>query len=782
MVENSPFCSAVGRSIFVYGTLIHPHILARVLSGTLHTPGDEQDDGRNQFSHLQAVPAILSQYELRRVKGQEYPAIIEHSKVELPVRGIVVSGLTDNEVRRLDRFEGDEYVRISVNTLVPSSEEPISNEKRSQWDQKKIQGILDETLPPSRVQDLLSGQEPNLQVPVETYVWVASHGELELPDGPRGPWEFSTFSQSKSNRWTAGEWTDHGGPDGLEHSDEDNDRQGSETPATPLPGDSGGTRQGGFDEVRRALERAESSSSTSTFSMQTADDPWADPPRHDSARQTPSTANDGASNPWATSNIVNEPPQQEAWEAKPASSTSATKLERQHIPDGYPLEVEGQEVPGYERFGKPVRRWFFHESNPQRRFISFNNGASGSCPKPVMDSYIALSKKAEECVDAFERRFAPEAMLNLRTRVASMVNCPVRELVMIANTTTGTNAVLRGYPWGKDDYVIHFNTLYGAVLNTLQYVQDSNNLESPKRIVVDVTYPIAHDELVKRFTEVLQKSQAEGKRVKMAALEVITSRPGVKVPWERLVKVCRDHGVLSLIDGAHSFGQVPLDLGAVQPDFFVSTVHKWAYGHRSAALLHVPLRNQHLVPSCPTSWGYRSVAARSAKPPKEAGDDFLTQWAETGKMDYSAVLSLDAALDFRQRLGGEKRIQSYNHTLALLGGLRLCQILQVSLLETPSEPTLSANMVNLPLPLVNRAIGGSTQEIITKWLYEKGGETYIWNTLMDEFHTCVTIWPFQDQIMIRVSAEIWQDLEDWEYLGKALKEVCRRINSGEAEL
>lgn len=293
-------------SLFVYGTLIHPHILSRVLSGSLQTRNDPET--QEQYPHLQALPAILKQHELRRVKGQEYPAIIRSDEplsqdpeqaVEPlpPVRGILVRGFTHAEITLLDRFEGDEYIRVGVEAIVPANEQPISNVERAKWTQEKIQGILDEMLPVDRVQSLLAGTEPSEQVSAETYLWVAPQGDLELRDGPRGPWEFSLFSKSKSDRWTGGQWTDHGGPDGLAAEQEGTDAgtsadKSTETPSTPIVQDPDRVTadgKGGIDEVRRVLEYGGAgSSSTPIFA---GEDPWADPP--------PAMPRRKSDNPWA---------------------------------------------------------------------------------------------------------------------------------------------------------------------------------------------------------------------------------------------------------------------------------------------------------------------------------------------------------------------------------------------------------------------------------------------------------------------------------------------------
>jgi hercynylcysteine S-oxide lyase len=57
----------------------------------------------------------------------------------------------------------------------------------------------------------------------------------------------------------------------------------------------------------------------------------------------------------------------------------------------------------------------------------------------------------------------------------------------------------------------------------------------------------------------------------VAVIDSIVSNPGVLLPWKEMVQLCREEGVWSVIDAAHSIGQeVDLDLGKVKPDFWVS--------------------------------------------------------------------------------------------------------------------------------------------------------------------------------------------------------------------
>ncbi|KIO15108.1 hypothetical protein M404DRAFT_119676 [Pisolithus tinctorius Marx 270] len=94
---------------FFYGTLLHPKILQRVIG--------------NDGSHLQICPAVIKMKKRHCHQGADYPAIVPYSLSrslfdrdleadERSVRGSLVSGLTNEDVRLLDDFEGDVGIKI----------------------------------------------------------------------------------------------------------------------------------------------------------------------------------------------------------------------------------------------------------------------------------------------------------------------------------------------------------------------------------------------------------------------------------------------------------------------------------------------------------------------------------------------------------------------------------------------------------------------------------------------------------------------------------------------
>jgi selenocysteine lyase/cysteine desulfurase len=99
--------------------------------------------------------------------------------------------------------------------------------------------------------------------------------------------------------------------------------------------------------------------------------------------------------------------------------------------------------------------------------------------------------------------------------------------------------------------------------------------------VVGITYPIEDAKILELFHTAVTKVKRQGRNAKLAVFDTVLTFPGERFPWERLVQVCKNYGILSLIDSAHGIGHIDLGhLGQIQPDFFVSNCYKYVnYPH-----------------------------------------------------------------------------------------------------------------------------------------------------------------------------------------------------------
>lgn len=201
-----------------------------------------------------------------------------------------------------------------------------------------------------------------------------------------------------------------------------------------------------------------------------------------------------------------------------------------------------------------------------------NHGSFGTYPKSVQKRLRECQAMSEARPDNFQRYDYPVMLDRSRAAMASFLDTPVDEVVFVPNATTAINVVLHNLRFGKGEIILHLSTLYGSVAKMIEYLHETRGVESMN---VAVEYPIDDDLLVSRFRmEIKRVNSGKWRKVKIAIFDTISSLPGVRVPWERLVEVCREEGVLSLVDGAHGVGHIDLGLSEVQPDFFTSNCHK----------------------------------------------------------------------------------------------------------------------------------------------------------------------------------------------------------------
>ena len=94
-----------------------------------------------------------------------------------------------------------------------------------------------------------------------------------------------------------------------------------------------------------------------------------------------------------------------------------------------------------------------------------------------------------------------------------------------------------------------------------------------KRYTIPLTFPVSNATILEQFRAHLRSPEAQagpnGKR--LIVIDSIASSPGVLLPWQDMVKICKEESVWSVIDAAHSIGQEPkIDLKAAAPDFWFS--------------------------------------------------------------------------------------------------------------------------------------------------------------------------------------------------------------------
>lgn len=407
-------------------------------------------------------------------------------------------------------------------------------------------------------------------------------------------------------------------------------------------------------------------------------------------------------------------------------------------------------------FGHDMLKYFCFEEG----YINLNQGSYGTCPRPVFEASKRVSEEIEANPDHFYRIKLAQKLIDVRTRLAKFINAKeADEVVMITNATHGINNVLHNIPWKADDILIGFTTSYGAISSTLRRYADA--APHPKLEMIRFAFPPTRETLLTIFRDHINGLERKPGSTAVAIIDGIISVPGIRLPWEEMVKICRENNIISIVDGAHMIGQIPFDVQKADPDFLVTNCHKWMYARRPCSLLYVPKRNQSMMRwTFPVSWGYKS-------PPNEI--DFAEQYSWVGTIDYTAFLSVHAAMDFREAIGGEQKIQAYCHDIARAGGKKMAEILGTRLIDEEDQFTACMVDVLLPLPVehdVPRLGSGVGHQIMHK--------------LLEEWHCASSVYIHEGRLWARCSGQIWLEVSDFEYVARALKSICEDLLNSES--
>ncbi|KAI1740907.1 putative aminotransferase family protein [Xylaria scruposa] len=416
-------------------------------------------------------------------------------------------------------------------------------------------------------------------------------------------------------------------------------------------------------------------------------------------------------------------------------------------------------------FGRAMREAHFSFS---KDYTPLNHGSYGTHPKSVRALHAALQAEVEEAPDRFIKLEWPGRLREARAAAAGLLGCAeTDELVFVPNATTGIDTVLKNIRFQPGDVVLIYEVVYEAVRGGLAWLEETFDVRVE---VVPSCFPLSDDEIVDAAVGAARRVNASGnERVRLAIVDTVASLPGFRLPFERLVPALKAEGALVIVDGAHGIGHVEIDLKKLDPDFFVTNLHKWLFVPRALAGLYVPRRHQDLIrTSLPTSHRFRK------RGDEENGDAFVELFDFTATMDTTNYLTVTAAIAFRNEVcGGEAAINAYCRALARESGEAAASILGTEVMDVAGSCMRECNFANVRLPL---AISDSGEEGTISSLDAKRAIMWFKETGVREsgtyFQTCL----YRGALWWRLSATVYVEVEDFKKGARVLSELCERVS------
>jgi isopenicillin-N epimerase len=219
---------------------------------------------------------------------------------------------------------------------------------------------------------------------------------------------------------------------------------------------------------------------------------------------------------------------------------------------------------------------------------------------------------------------------SVRDEVAEYLGASPEEILLTRNTSESNNWVSAGLELGPGDEVVILADNHPSAGQawrargerfgfTVREIPDLNPHPGPEAWVQAV-------------------EDALTSRTRVVAFSHLTNTVGDLLPAEEICGLCRDRGILTLVDGAQTFGLLAVDLGRMDPDFYTGSAHKWPCGPKEVGILFVNRRaHSRLWPS-----------VYSAYP---GGRGISRTHEALGQRDEPALHAFGVALRFLKHLG-----------------------------------------------------------------------------------------------------------------------------------
>ncbi len=369
--------------------------------------------------------------------------------------------------------------------------------------------------------------------------------------------------------------------------------------------------------------------------------------------------------------------------------------------------------------------------------VYLNHGSFGACPRPVFERYQALQRDLEaQPVEFLGRRFVA-LMRSARESLGSFLGADPGDLVFVPNATTGLNAVARSLRLAPGDEVLATDHEYGALDRTWTFLCEKAGARYVRQSV-----PVPF-----RSREAVADAVWAGvtPRTKILFFSHVTSTTALVFPAAELVRRARERGIVSVVDGAHAPGQIPLDLEGIGADFYAGNCHKWMNGPKGSAFLYARRGAQALVEPLVVSWGWR--------PERPGRSRFVDEHEWQGTRDVAAYLSVPAAIEFMAEHDWDA-VRRWCHVLTVLARDRVNALTGKPALAVANGGWF-AQMATMELPRCDH-------ELLQRRLY-------------DEFAVEIPTFAWNGGSWIRVSIQAYNTEADVDTLVRALARVLPEV-------
>ncbi|MDR2051546.1 MAG: cysteine desulfurase [Deltaproteobacteria bacterium] len=383
-----------------------------------------------------------------------------------------------------------------------------------------------------------------------------------------------------------------------------------------------------------------------------------------------------------------------------------------------------------------------------RDLIWLDNAATTQRPRAVIDRLTRYYELENSNVHRGAHELAArstDAYEDARKKAASFIGAPSPEnIVFVRGTTEGINLVANAFVKpllrSGDEIIL---TLLEHHANIVPWQMIAAEKGALIRVApIDGDGGLILEEYARLFNS----------RTRFVSASHISNVTGSIIPAEELIRMAHARGVPVLIDGAQSVGHMPVNVSALDADFFVFSGHK-VFGPTGIGVLYG--RGELLEKALPWQGGGNMIA--DVKFERTLYQKAPAKF-EAGTGSIADAVGLGAALDYVAGIGMEN-IAAWEGELVEYGMRELAKVPGLRQLGTAARKTGTLSFV----------LEGHDNEAVGKFLDSLGIAVRAGHHCAQPVHRF-----FGLEGSVRPSLAFYNTFEEIDALAAALKELARR--------
>ena len=296
-----------------------------------------------------------------------------------------------------------------------------------------------------------------------------------------------------------------------------------------------------------------------------------------------------------------------------------------------------------------------------RTLINLNNGFTCPTPRIALESEWRYMDMINMLPVHYQGMIARNVE-TIRLRMAAEFGCEPDELALTRGASEALQIAQNGIDLKAGDEVVTTEQDYPRMLTTWDQRMRREGIKVTR---FQFPVPTTQDDLYQRFEKAITP------RTKVFHFTHITNLTAQLFPVQRLSRLARSKGIVTIVDGAHALGHFPFKLRDLECDAYGVSLHKWLLAPIGNGCLYV---RREMIPKF---WPLQAAP--------EQQDNDIRKFEAIGTHPWAIRAALGEALAFHQAIGAERKAARLRY-LTLRWANALKKHPRIQILSDLSEP------------------------------------------------------------------------------------------------